>query len=250
MVIDTTEITLAAGASPMRCVVAAPRAPGAYPGVLFYSDIFQLTPSTLRCVARLAGYGFVVLAPEIWHRVEPAGAAIAFDDVGRTRGSDDAKKTSVAEIDADCRAALAALKAMPNVAAAKIAAVGFCIGGHLAFRAALQPDVKASACFYPTGLHDGELGRDPDAGTLERAAQIRGDLLIVFGSKDPHVPESGRAKVASALRAAGTSHTVSLYDGEHAFMRDEGPRYDPELTDAAWSEAIAFIRRTLANASA
>jgi carboxymethylenebutenolidase len=47
----------------MRSFVAAPRTPGPHPGVVFYSDIFQLTGSTLRWCVRLAGYGFVVAAP-------------------------------------------------------------------------------------------------------------------------------------------------------------------------------------------
>ena len=57
----------------MRAFVAAPKAEGRYPGILFYSDIFQLTGPMLRASARLAGYGFVVAAPEIYHRIEPAG---------------------------------------------------------------------------------------------------------------------------------------------------------------------------------
>ena len=46
-----------------------------------------------------------------------------------------------------------------------LSAAGFCIGGHLAFRAAFDPRVAATVCFYPTGLHDGALGAD-DAGSL------------------------------------------------------------------------------------
>ena len=79
--------------------------------------------------------------------------------------------------------------AIPRVAPGKIGAVGFCIGGHLAFRAAFQPDVRATVCYYATGLHDGKLGQDADAGSLARAKEIRGELLMIFGTKDPHVPE-------------------------------------------------------------
>ena len=68
--------------------------------------------------------------------------------------------------------------------------MGFCIGGHLAFRAALEPDVRATVCFYGTGIHDGKLGQDSDAGSLSRAGEIRGKLLMVWGSADPHVPEA------------------------------------------------------------
>jgi carboxymethylenebutenolidase len=191
---------------------------------------------------RLAGHGFVVVTPEIWNRIEPPGSAIPFDDAGRTRGLDNAKKTNVADMDADCRVALDWLAADSRTRAGAIGAMGFCIGGHLAFRAALQPDVRATVCFYPTGVHDGRLGRDEDAGTLQRVGEIKGDLLLVYGSRDPHVPEPARAKIDAALRAAGTRFETEVFDAEHAFMRDEGPRYDPEATDRAFARAVAFLR--------
>src|SRR6266496_4675702 len=90
----------------MRTFVAAPKLEGKYPGILFYSDIFQLTGPMLRSCARLAGYGFVVAAPEIYHRLEPPGFVIPFDDQGRTGGLADAARTPVADFDTDCRAAL------------------------------------------------------------------------------------------------------------------------------------------------
>jgi carboxymethylenebutenolidase len=245
MVITTDYVDVPVDDSPMRMFVAAPQAGGRYPGVLYYSDIFQLTGPMLRATARLAGYGFVVAAPEIYHRIEPAGTVIAFDDAGRTRGLDDAMKTPVAHFDADCRAALDYLAGHPRVAKDRLGAGGFCIGGHLAFRAAMQPGVKATVCFYGTGIHNGKLGKDENAGSLERAGDIRGELLMVFGSLDPHVPEEGRAKIESALKQAGTKFSISLYPAEHAFMRDEGPRYDPEVTDRAFGEMIDFFRRVL-----
>src|SRR4030088_2043524 len=79
----------------MRTFVAAPRASGRYPGVVFYSDIFQLTDSTLRWCMRLAGYGFVVAAPEIYHRIEPAGTGLEVGDEGKRRGQAGADATPV-----------------------------------------------------------------------------------------------------------------------------------------------------------
>ena len=245
MVVTTESVDVPAQGSPMRMLVTAPRAEGGYPGLLMYPDIFQITPSQRRLSTRLAGYGFVVATPEIYHRIEPAGTAFAFDDAGRTRGLDDARRTTVSQFDADCRIALDWLTAHPRVKRGALGAMGFCIGGHLAFRAALQPDVRATVCFYPTGVHDGKLGHDADAGTLARTAELTGELLLVFGAADPHVPAEARAVIASALSAASARVTTTLYEAEHAFMRDEGPRYDPEATDRAWSEAVAFLRRTL-----
>jgi carboxymethylenebutenolidase len=245
MLITTKYVDIPADGGAMRTFVAAPAIEGKYPGILFYSDIFQLTGPMIRATTRLAGYGFVVAAPEIYHRIEPPGTVISFDDEGRTRGLAGAAQTPVADFDADCRAVLDYLDQHPSVEKGQLGAGGFCIGGHLAFRGALLPDVLATACFYGTGIHNGKLGKDEDAGSLERASEIRGELLLVFGTLDPHVPEEGRAKVKTALERAGTNFSMSLYPAEHAFMRDEGPRYDPEVTDQAWSEMIQFFRRVL-----
>src|SRR5437763_7019623 len=116
MIITTDYAEVEVGGSAMRVLVSAPREEGKYPGVLVYSDIFQLTGPTVRACARLAGYGFVVAAPEIYHRIEEPGTVIPFDDEGRTRGLEDAARTSVAEFDADCRATLDYLASHPRVA--------------------------------------------------------------------------------------------------------------------------------------
>ena len=245
MIVTTQYVNIPVGGSPMRTFVAAPKEEGKYPGILFYSDIFQLTGPMLRSTVRLASYGFVVAAPEIYHRLLPAGTVIPFDDEGRDRGMAGATQTSVAEFDADARAVLDYLDQHPGVEKGKLGTGGFCIGGHLAFRAALQPDVLGTVCFYGTGIHNGKLGKDSDAGSLERASDIRGALLMIFGTLDPHVPEEGRAKIQAGLDRAGTNFSISLYPAEHAFMRDEGPRYDPEATDQAWSEMIRFYRRVI-----
>ena len=245
MQIVTREASVPVDGRPMRVVLVAPRPKGRYAGILLYSEIFQLTAPIRRSMERLAGHGFVVAAPEIYHRIEPPGLVIPYDDAGRMRGQDDAARTAVAQFDADRKAALDLLDGQPDVSAGRLGALGFCIGGHLAFRAALDPRVRAAVCCYPTGLHDGRLGSDADAGSLGRASEVAGRLLVVFGEADPHVPEEGRWRVAEALAAGGDRHRVALYPGEHAFMRDEGTRFDPEACDAVWREAIDLFRSAL-----
>ena len=102
--------------------------------------------------------------------------------------------------------------------------------------------MEATTCCYGTGIHDGKLGLDPDAGSLARAGEIRGRLLMVFGTSDPHVPEAGRQVIDAALRSAGVDYSIRLYPAEHAFMRDEGPRYDPEQTDRAFGAMVGMFR--------
>jgi carboxymethylenebutenolidase len=129
------------------------------------------------------------------------------------------------------------------VAQGQLGAAGFCIGGHLAFRAALQADVKATVCFYGTGIHNGKLGQDADAGSLERAKEIQGELLMIWGLGDPHIPADGRARIEAVLQQSGVNFAQKFYDAEHAFMRDVGPRYDAEATDSAFADMIALFRR-------
>jgi carboxymethylenebutenolidase len=245
MQIVTSDAELRVDESPMRVYVASPKPEGKYPGVLLYSEIFQLTAPIRRSCERLAGHGFVVAAPEVYHRHERPGTVIPYDDIGRIWGNEGAKRTPVAAFDADARATLDFLSKHPKVSPGKLATMGFCIGGHLAWRAALQPDVKAAVCCYATGVHNGKLGKDSDAGTLARFGEIKGEMLIVFGDVDPHVPSEGRQRALDALKSAGVKHRVMLVNGEHAFMRDEGPRYDSAAADQVWAEAVAMFKRAL-----
>ena len=187
----------------------------------------------------------MVAAPEIYHRLEPPGTVLDFDDAGKERGQRDAESTPVADFDTDIRAALDWLSAHPRVSGDAVGAAGHCTGGHLAFRAALDERVAATACWYPTGLHDGRLGADADAGSLARAGEIHGRLLMIFGTRDPHTPEDGRDLIHERLRQSGARFDWSLYDAEHAFGRDIGARYDPEATDSAFRETVALFRGRL-----
>ncbi len=224
----------------IRTVVISPVSDDRWPGVVLYTDIFQLTESTLRTARRVAAYGFVVFVPEIYPHGELAGVALAFDDAGKQAGLGGAAATTTAQFDADRVAVLDFMQSHAGVS--DLFAVGFCIGGHLAFRAALDPRVSATVCFYPTGLQDGGLGAD-DPGSLARAGEITGRLMVVFGSQDPHVPPDARLQVVTALYDAGlVDLELHVYaGGEHAFMRDIGARHDPVLTDLALTEAVSFL---------
>ncbi len=244
MQIQKRNIGLMVDDSLMRVYVAAPQAEGQYPGILFYSDIYPLGRPITLLADRLAGYGYVVAAPEIFHRLETLGTVIEPNDLGRMRGNDDARQTGISEYDADGLAVLEWLKAQNNVASGKLGALGFCIGGHLALRAALQSQVKATVCCYPTGIHSGKLGRGI-ADTIERIREIKGEVLTIFGTFDPHVPPEGRQKILQAFQKAEVNNKTVTYQANHTFMRDDGYRYDPVATDAAWVEITRFLKGVL-----
>src|SRR5262245_12219306 len=223
----------------IRCLVAQPAAAVPRPAIVLYSDIFQLTPPMVRMAKRIAGYGFLVVAPELYGRIEKAGTVLDFDS-DRQRALDDSERMTVSDLDADRRTVLNWVQSRSTM----IGVAGWCFGGHLAFRAAFESEVKATACFYGTGIHSGKLGASDHAGTLERVSEIRGALMLVWGGKDPHIPAEGRDRIHSALRRADVAFDLHVFDdAEHAFMRDEGPRYDPEATDVSIAAMVAFFRR-------
>src|SRR5258707_5317066 len=106
MIVTTEYADISMPGSPMRTFVASPKAESRYPGIWCFSDIFQLTPPLLRTCVRLAGYGFVAAAPEIYRRIEPPGTVIPFDDAELTSCQQKASKNPVTHVMADFRASL------------------------------------------------------------------------------------------------------------------------------------------------
>jgi carboxymethylenebutenolidase len=236
------EVETASG--PMRTHVFEPKADGRWPGVIFYSEIFQMTGPIQRFAMWLAGHGYLVLVPEVYHELEPAGTVLAYDQAGSDKGNEDKYAKELASYDEDARALIALLGRHPHCNG-KIGAVGICLGGHLAFRAALLAEVLAAVCFYATDLHSASLGRGKHDDSLQRAGEIRGELLHIWGRQDPHVPLEGRRKIQVRLDEVGVNYQWLEVNGAHAFMRDEGYRYDPELASLLQEWVLALFHRTL-----
>jgi carboxymethylenebutenolidase len=245
LTIETVDVPSTEGHT-IRCVVMKPvtASPGRrLPAVLAYSDIFQLTGPHLRVCQRLCGYGFVVVLPEIFARLRLSGTALDFDR-DRQLALDSTNRMELAWLDADRRTVLRWMQVQPFVDADRLLTCGWCLGGHLAFRAAQDSEVKATACFYATGLHADTVGNARGtAPSLAGAKAIHGPLLLVWGTRDPHIPSAGRAKIHRALDDVGVSFHVRLYDAEHTFMRDEGARHDPVASDRAFADMLELFER-------
>jgi carboxymethylenebutenolidase len=244
MIIKDETVDVATPTGPMRTYLYRPAAEGRYPGLVFFSEIFQVTGPIRRTAAILAGHGFLVAVPEVYHELEPAGTVLAYDQAGADRGN--ALKTTkpLAAFDSDARAALDALKAHDSCTG-RLGSIGICLGGHLAFRCGMNPDVLATACFYATDIHKGSLGQGMKDDTLARMRDVKGELLMIWGRQDPHIPDEGRAKIYQALVEAKLTFTWHEFNGQHAFMRDEGHRYDPELALACYGLVVGLFRRRL-----
>ena len=233
----------------MRTHVFRPVAEGRYPGILLFSEIFQVTGPIRRTAAMLAGNGFVVAVPEIYHEYEPAGTVLAYDSAGADRGNTLKTTKPLETYDADARAVLKFL-ATHSASTGKLGCMGICIGGHLAFRAAMNPEVLATTCFYATDIHKRSLGAGMNDNTLDRIAELHGEMLMIWGRQDPHVPLEGRLKIHAAMESAGAFFQWHEVNGAHAFLRDEGPRYNPVLAQQCHALALEMFKRRLGEGDA
>lgn len=229
---------------PMRTYLFLPAAEGRYPGILLYSEIFQATGPVRRTAAMLAGHGFVVAVPEIYHELEPAGTVLAYDTEGAERGNAHKIAKELSSYDSDARAALDYLKSAPHCTG-KLGVMGICIGGHLAFRAAMNPEVSAGACFYATDIHKRSLGKGMSDDTLDWMGEIKAEMLMVWGRQDPHVPREGRRLIYDAMTDASIHFQWHEFNAAHAFLRDEGPRYDPAAARICYGMALELFQRKL-----
>jgi carboxymethylenebutenolidase len=241
---DEFEDVMVAGRGVMRIHLFRPAVEGRFPGVLFFSEIYQVTAPIRRFAALLAGQGYVVGVPEVYHEYEPAGTVLAYDQNGTDRGNELKFAKPIAAYDADFKAGLAFLAAHA-ACTGKLATMGVCLGGHLAYRAALNPEVLAAACFYATDIHSGTLGEGKSDDSLARMDELKAETMFVWGRQDPHVPFAGREKIRARLEDVGAKYEWHEVNAAHAFLRDEGPRYDPALFLQAVDWMLALFSRTL-----
>ena len=242
---DDLVVDVATKTGPMRTYFFHPAAPGKYPGVVLYSEIFQMTGPIRRFASFVAGHGYLVAVPEVYHELEPAGTVLAYDQAGSDKGNDDKYAKKLSSYDDDARSLLAHMVTMDQCNG-RLGVIGICLGGHLAFRAAMNPQVRAAVCFYATDMHGGTLGAGKQDDSLARAGEIKGELLHIWGRQDPHVPLAGRRKILERLDEVEANYQWLEVNGAHAFMRDEGYRYDPELEALLKNVMLSVLHRKLA----
>jgi carboxymethylenebutenolidase len=190
-----------------------------------------------------------VVVPEIYHEYEAPGVVLAYDEAGAARGNELKTTKPLANYDTDARAALDFLKSDAGCTG-RLGTLGICIGGHLAFRAAFNSDVLASVCFYATDIHKRGLGAGMNDDSLDRLSEVQGELLMIWGRQDPHISREGRRVVYDAIADADLNFQWLEVNGAHAFLRDEGPRYNPSLAAQCLSWAVELFKRKLSEGDA
>ncbi|NQZ58655.1 MAG: dienelactone hydrolase family protein [Lentisphaeraceae bacterium] len=228
----------------MRTVIFRPQAEGKFPAIILYSEIFQLTGPILRSAQMMAGHGFVVACPEVYYQDLEAGTVLGYDDEGKTIGNDLKWETPIEAFDEGAQSLIKFLQKQ-DYCTGELGTIGFCLGGHLAFRAALEPEIKACASFYGTDIHTGTLGKGKNCDTFERIGELNAEMLMVWGRQDPHVPQKGRAKIYQQMSAKNVRFSWHEFNAVHAFMRDEGERYNPQLAHQGYALANELFSRVL-----
>ncbi|KAK4130289.1 alpha/beta-hydrolase [Trichocladium antarcticum] len=243
--------------SSMRIFVFHPTIPGypnaRFPGVVLFSEIYQVTGPVARLARQIAGHGYIVAAPSSYHDFtgpEP----LAYDVPGTDQGNEWKTTKTLESYDADSHATVDHLLSLPTCTG-RIGTTGMCLGGHLAVRASLDPRITACAAYFPTDIHSRTLGphaaAPSSAGsrhTLDMLGRIRGELALLFGIQDTHVPDGGRDLIRAKLREAGVTFSWHEFAwAQHAFIRDElsKGRYDPAVTKVCFEVLLEIFGRVL-----
>ena len=244
MILTEDFVDLETPSGTMRTHCIRPAAAGQYPGLVMFSEIFQVTGPILRTARLFASRGYIVAIPEIFHEFEDLGCAFPYTPEGTDKGNHYKTEKALSHYDSDARVVLDHLKSLPECTG-RLGVFGICIGGHLSFRAAMNQDVLAAACFYPTDIHKRSLGKGANDNSLDRIIEIKGELLMIFGKQDPHIPQEGRSLIYRSLNDAGANFTWHEFNAEHAFLRDEGLRYNAALASICYDMAFEMFQRKL-----
>jgi len=240
MEIVKQEVSVPSGSEKMPCYVARPAAGGPYPGIVVVMEAFGLNGNIRALADRFAAEGFAVISPNLYFR-QPDNV-VGYDNLPgaiKLMGS-----LTDGQIAADMTASINFLKGQKDVKP-KFGTTGFCMGGRVAFLAAVRNgDVHATVPFYGGGMT--RAGQPGGKAPVDDAANLKGPVLAYFGGKDAFIPVAEVDKFRDALNKAGKPAEVVLYaDADHGFMCNERPSYHPEHAKEAFAKTVAFFKKNL-----
>jgi len=212
--IETSTITLKTEGTKAFEAFAALPASGRGAGILILSEMFGLNEPMRRLARSYAERGYTALVPNMFWRSTPS-TALAYEGPEREIAFQRLKALDFDAAAADIGVAVRALRALPTCSG-KVAAIGFCMGGTLAFLAAARAGVDAAVSFYALGI----------SRHLDEVAGIACPVQLHYGANDEHVPTAEIEAVATAARANPKIETL-LYPGiGHSFFNPVRPTYD------------------------
>ncbi len=232
--IQTTriEIPVADGTS-MSGFLCRPEGQTPRAAILLLQEIFGVNPHIRSVAERLAREGYVVLAPDLFHRIRP-GYEAGYDDIGASIQL--AMQYGAADGEADLRAAYAALAAQDGVQADRVACLGFCMGGRLSFVANGIVPLRCAVSFY------GSIAPDK----LAYAEGQSGPVMLIWAGKDAHISHESGRMVVDTLRRLGKPYVNVEFSGQnHGFFCDARSDYDAGAAAQAWALVTAFLQTNL-----
>ncbi|MBW8268952.1 dienelactone hydrolase family protein [Caldovatus aquaticus] len=227
-------ISAADGSGEFAAYLAEPKTKPAG-AVVMIQEIFGVN-RTMRALSDwVAEMGFFAVAPDLFWRQQPG---VQLDpDAGQEqwerafalmKGLDQDKAIE------DLKATLAVARRLPG-ANGKAATMGFCLGGRLAYRMAVESDADCNISYYGVGIE----------GMLDKAPAIRAPLLMHIAEKDRFVPPEAQKAILEALKGHPLV-TVHVYPGvDHAFARVGGHSYDARAATIANGRTAELLARVL-----
>ena len=228
---EKVEVLVADGTR-MAAYVARPEQGGPHPGLLLFQEAFGVNRHIRSVSERLAAEGYVVIAPELFHRTAPPGFEGSYTDFAAVMPHLQAVTTEAAEM--DIRSAYEWLRSTARVEPNEISSVGFCMGGRVSFLANTVVPLRAAVSFYGGGIAP---------GLLDRAAQVQAPSLLIWGGLDKHITPEHRKAVAEALSAQHKIYVnVEFSNADHGFFCDERASYEARSARQAWALTLEFLR--------
>lgn len=210
---------------------------GSGPGLVLFQEIFGVNRHIRAVAEQYAQLGFVVLAPDVFWRQAPREEfAYVGDDTARAR--DILTRADMAEIVADLDGTVGALRRRPEVTGG-VGALGFCIGGRLAYLAAAAGLVDAAACYYGGGIQD----------QLQKAAAVRCPMLFHYGEIDPMIPLAAVERVKAAFADRDSARFFVYPGASHGFNCWERASYQPLAAMQAHGRTVLHFARHLVPAA-
>ncbi|MGH3503240.1 MAG: dienelactone hydrolase family protein [Nocardioidaceae bacterium] len=207
---------------------------GSGPGLVLVQEIFGVSDYIQERAADLAGLGYVVLAPEVYWRLEDTAVDESRDDfLQRAMGI--AGRVDWPAAVSDVRAALRHLRDLPEVEGG-VGVIGFCFGGGLAFNVAAVDSVDVLVSYYGSALPQ----------LLDLAPQVDAPSLHHFGTADAFLDTATVERIREAVTAAPGEVRFETYDGAgHAFDNPHPQFHHPEASRQAWRTTASFLEQHL-----
>lgn len=206
---------------------------GSGPGIVLLQEIFGVNASMRAVADYYAEEGYVVLAPDLFWRMQP-GVDLGYGEADHAKAFDYYQRFDVNQAIKDVADTLKVLRARPECKG-KVGALGFCLGGKLAYLAAARTDVDCAVSYYGVGI-------DADIG---EAKSIKGPMVFHFAELDEYADAMARDKIKAGF-AGRADVEFYLYPGcDHAFAAPERASFDKPATLMAHSRSIALFRKVL-----